>query len=118
MAATEPLTGATTATTATANFNSEAPLRVDGTDGKTVQDFVKGFKFNETASGKKYSSFVKNKHWENYKKEKGLAAEDPCVLVLTDTSGAVTSPDENRVRPLSFIHSCIIMHIRNPSYAS
>ena len=101
--ATEPVAGATTATTATAN--SEAPLLVDGTDGKTVQDFVTGFKFKETASGKKYRTFVKNKHWENYKKEKGLAAEDPCVLVLTDTNGAVTSPDETRVRPLSFIHS-------------
>lgn len=93
-----------TAATATSE-EAEAPRRVDGTVGKTIEDFVEGFNFKETPSGRKYVTFVKNKYWPNYKKEKKLGDGEPCVLVLTDSSGEVTKPHETRVRssPLSFI---------------
>ena len=60
-----------TAATATSE-EAEAPRRVDGTVGKTIEDFVEGFNFKETPSGRKYVTFVKNKYWPNYKKEKKL----------------------------------------------
>ena len=96
--ATETARDATpTAATATSE-EAEAPRRVDGTVGKTIEDFVVGFNFKETPSGRKYVTFVKNKYWPNYKKEKKLGEGEPCVLVLTDSSGEVTKPHETRVR--------------------
>ena len=75
----------------------EVTVLVDGTSGKTIGDFVRGYNFKADTSGTKYKSFVDLKWWQMYKKEKDLGDDAVCILVKTDTAGKVTGPDNDRV---------------------
>jgi hypothetical protein len=75
----------------------DTTVLVDGTTGKTINDFVERYNF-EKGTGRTYATMVKGKWWNLYCVANGITGTSPPILVKTDDDGRVTGIETTLVR--------------------